>query len=110
MEANEFQYLYRLRLKRPALLAEGPTTDESRALEQHVAYLSDLAGEGRVLLAGRTQTTGPDSFGIVIIADTTEDRALEIMHNDPAVRHEVMTAELFPFRIAMLSEAIREGG
>jgi len=95
------QYLYRLSLKRPALLTEGPTAAEQATLGRHLAYLEELKSRGSLILAGRTLTTGPETFGIAIYeaADDTEARA--IMNADPAVADGVMTAELFPYRVAV---------
>lgn len=100
------QYLYRIQPIRPTLLTEGPTQDEAAVLQQHVSYLENLAKEGTVLLAGRTQTEDPSAFGIVILQAETAEMAHSLMENDPAVHHEVMRAELFPYRIAVLSDQI----
>jgi uncharacterized protein YciI len=42
------------------------------------------------------------TFGIVIIEVESEEEALNIMNNDPAVSEGVMTAELFPYRVALI--------
>lgn len=88
------------------MLSAGPSPEESDILQQHVSYLEQLVGAGQVLLAGRTQTTEASTFGIVIIASTSEARATEIMAGDPAVLHGVMLAELFPYAIAVVSPDI----
>jgi uncharacterized protein YciI len=95
------QYLYRIQPTRPEMLSEGPTPEEAEIVSQHFAYLQDLAGQGVVILAGRTLNTDPSSFGIVIFQTETEDTAHAIMENDPAVRRGVMCADLFPYRIAL---------
>lgn len=95
------QFVYRLRPVRPAMLADGPTPDEERIVGEHFAYLQDLTARGTVKLAGRTLTTGPETFGICILEAADEAAAHAVMGGDPAVRHGVMTAELFPFRIAL---------
>ncbi len=101
------QFIYKIQLVRPELLAEGPTDKESQILQNHAAYIADLTKQSKVLLAGRTQTEDPNAFGIVIISVATESEAIEIMNNDPAVKHNVMTAEFFPYNIAFLSEHIQ---
>ena len=95
------QFLYRLHPTRPAMLTEGPTTAETRAIEAHAAYLSDLAQAGVVLMAGRTQNTDPTSFGIVVFEAESEEDARRIMEEDPGVLGGVMQVELYPFRIAI---------
>ena len=54
------EFLYRLQAIRAEMVSIGPTEKESRALEEHFAYLKDLTERGVVLLAGRTlQLPGP---------------------------------------------------
>jgi len=101
-------WLYRIRPTRLAMLTEGPTHEEGQAIEDHFTYLQALAKTGVVLLAGRTQTTGPDSFGIVIFRAESPEAAERLMHEDPAVARGVMDSALFPYRIALLSERIGE--
>lgn len=101
------QYIYQLKLLRPALLTAGPTPDEAEVLSAHVDYLQQLAQRATVLLAGRTQNTDASCFGIVILQADTESQALQIMQQDPAVKGGVMQASLFPYQIAVLSDAIR---
>ena len=100
------QYLYQMQLTRPELLTEGPTESEAEVLKAHGAYLEGLVEAGTVLLAGRTQTTDPEGFGIVILEAESESAARELMENDPPVKVGLMTARLFPYRIAMVSESI----
>jgi uncharacterized protein len=95
-------FLYRLSLKRTALLTEGPSAAEQTTLGRHLGYLQDLAARGSLVLAGRTLTTGPETFGIAILAAESEEDARAIMRADPAVSEGLMTAELFPYRIAVM--------
>lgn len=55
-------------------------------------------------MAGRT--TGDDVFGIVIVDTDDEDQARAIMNADPAVAHELMHAELYPYRIAVIGAGV----
>lgn len=101
-------YLYRIRPTRVAMLTEGPTDEEGRAIDDHFSYLQALTKIGTVLLAGRTQTTGPESFGIVIFRAESAEAAERLVRDDPAVARGVMDAALYPYRIALLSERIGE--
>ena len=56
---------------------------------------------GVVKLAGRTLTTGPETFGVCVLETEDQAGAQRIMADDPAVARGVMNAELFPFRIAL---------
>lgn len=96
------QWLYRIQPVRPEMLTEGPTPEEAAITEQHFDYLKELMSQGIVILAGRTQTTGYSSFGIIIFNAENEVAARQIMHSDPAVRLRQFRAELFPYRIALL--------
>ena len=99
------EFVYQLRPVRAGMLAEGPTEAEGRILAAHFAYLQELTGRGVVLLAGRTLTAGPETFGIVVFRTSGEAEARSLMAGDPAVRDGIMTAELFPFRVALRAGA-----
>lgn len=103
------QFLYRIQPTRLAMLTDGQTEDEAQVVEAHFEYLSALTNKGIVLLAGRTLNDDADTFGIVIFQTQTEDEAQQIMGQDPAVVHGVMSAKLFPYRIGLISEAIKGG-
>jgi uncharacterized protein YciI len=69
-------------------------------MNQHFGYLQNLIQEGKLLLAGPSLDR---QFGVAILTVDSEELAREIMENDPAVKFGVMTAELHPFRVAMLA-------
>lgn len=94
-------WLYRLHPSRADMLFTGPTEEEAAAIQWHFEYLSDRTNEGSVLLAGRTLTSDPDSFGIVVFRAAGEEEARKVMEDDPAVRAGVMQARLFPYRVAL---------
>ena len=95
------QFLYQIRPNRMAMLTEGPTDAEAAILGQHVQFLTQKAEEGVVILAGRTQTADPDTFGIVIFSAESPEAAEQIMQSDPAVNSGVMAAKLYPYQIAV---------
>jgi uncharacterized protein YciI len=95
------QYLYRIAPTRPTMLTEGLTPEEERVISDHFAYLEAGVAEGVVLLAGRTLNTDASTFGIVILRAATEAEARRRMEADPAVQRGVMSAALFPFRVAL---------
>jgi uncharacterized protein YciI len=100
------QYIYKLHPIRPEMLTQGPTESENEVLQSHVIYLKELSEKSIVLLSGRTQTSDDATFGIVILKADSESSAVKIMKNDPAVKHGVMSAELFPYKISTLSPSI----
>lgn len=103
------QSLYRIQPTRLGMLTEGPTERESEILNEHFAYLQKLAAEGTVLLAGRTLNDDERTFGIVVFVAESTAAAAELVHSDPAVKHRVMRAELFPYRIALWAPTRPEG-
>jgi uncharacterized protein YciI len=97
MEMKE--YLYLLRLKRPALLSEGPTAEEAASRQRHVDYVKGLQENGTLILAGRAHTEPERSFGLVVFRALDDSAAQAIMQSDPAVVEGLMTAELFEFPV-----------
>jgi uncharacterized protein YciI len=101
-------YLYRIQPVRPAMLTEGPTPEEAQWVNEHFAYLKGLTEKGIVLLAGRTTNTDHSSFGIVIFLAESDEAMHDLVANDPAVKNRVMRAEIYPYRIALISKSILE--
>lgn len=98
------QFLYRLHPARPRMLIEGPTEHEASIVGEHFRYLQTLVAEGIVLMAGRTLNADASAFGIVVFVAASETEATALMQGDPAVKHAIMKAELFPYRVALWSE------
>ncbi len=98
------EYLYLLRPGRLAMLTEGPTPEEAAIVSRHFAYLQALTEQGVMVLVGRTQNNDASTLGIAVFRAVDEAAARAIMEADPAVQHGVMTAQLFPFRIALLAQ------
>ena len=101
---DELQFLYMIRPTRLEMLTEGPTNEEERIISEHFQYLKDLTEQGVLILAGRTQNTDSSSFGIVIFKAPSEAAAITVVDDDPAVSQGVMSAELFPYRVALITE------
>ncbi|TKD72422.1 YciI family protein [Pseudalkalibacillus hwajinpoensis] len=98
------QFLYKLSLI-PALLEESNWTEkENSIVAEHFHSLQQLLKNNTLIMAGRTTNEDRSSFGIVVIQVSSEDEAQKLMRNDPAVRDGIMTAELFPFRVALYNE------
>ena len=96
------QWIYVLKVTRLEMLTAGATPEEDEIVGRHFAYLKDLLEQGVVVLMGRTQNDDETTFGIVIFEADDETAARAIMQNDPAVREKVMTASLYPYRIALM--------
>jgi uncharacterized protein YciI len=96
---EKLQFLYQLKLI-PSMLDQTTWTEKENAIVQHhFEVLQTLQEEGKLLLAGRTLNADP--MGIVILEVDTEEEAIELMNNDPAVKNGMMEAQLFPYRVAL---------
>lgn len=95
------EFLVVLTPVRPGMVVEGPLPEEMPVLAAHLAWLEQLAVEGRVILAGRTQQADPSSFGIVVLRAAGEAEAARVAGQDPAVSAGLMDARVHPFRIAV---------
>lgn len=96
------QWVYVLKVTRLEMLTEGSTPEEDAVVSQHFAYFKDLTEKGVMILMGRTQTADESTFGIAIFEAENEPIAQNIMQNDPAVSGGVMTATLYPYKIALM--------
>lgn len=90
-------YIYVLKPVRSTFLHDA-TEEEANIVSEHFYYLQNLNKDKTVFLAGRTEQA---EFGIVILTTENLQKAEEIMSNDPVVKKNVMTAELYPFLIAL---------
>lgn len=96
-------FIYQLRLV-PFYRQETNWTEQTRQIvSTHFNYLKKNCDAGNVLLAGRTNLSIEDenNAGICIFKAESAGAARNFMDNDPAVKHGVMTARLFPFSLAM---------
>lgn len=96
------QWIYVLKPARLGMLTEGSTPEEDEIVARHFAYLKDLTEKGVMVLMGRTQNKDESTFGIAIFEVEDEAAARKIMENDPAVIHGVMTATLYPYKVALM--------
>ena len=100
------QFVYVLRPV-PALRdPEAWTEREERVVGDHFRRLQALLAEGRLILAGKTNDLDARTFGLVIFEASSDEEARAIMASDPAVAEGIMTAELFPYRIALCREGL----
>ena len=96
-------YIYKIQPTRPGMLSEGPAEHERQAIGEHFAYLQRLASQGQLFMAGRTLVTDDRTFGVAVFAAATEQDALAILTNDPAIVRGVMRGDVYPFRVALWS-------
>ncbi len=98
------EWIYVLKVARLEMLTEGSTPEEDAVVARHFAYLKDLTEKGVMILVGRTQTADESTFGIAIFEAENQASAERIMRSDPAVAEGVMTASLYPYKIALMRD------
>jgi uncharacterized protein len=102
-KAAKKQFVYVLKLTPRLLDEKNWTQQESLIVGRHFRRLQQLLKEGKVILAGKTMNdTDPSQFGVVILEVDSEEEARKIMEEDEAVKEKLMTAQLFPFRVALI--------
>lgn len=98
------EFLYTLKLISRLQKIDAWTEEDESIVATHFNNLKKLTEEGIVVLAGRTVREDPSDFGIVILETDTEQTARDYMNNDPAVKRGIMTAKLYPFRVALIKD------
>jgi uncharacterized protein YciI len=99
--AKPKQFAYVLKLA-PRLIDSKAWTDaDNAAVGKHFQYLKAATEKGQVIFAGRSSELNDKTFGIVVYEAADEAAAKSFMAGDEAVRTGVMTAELFPFLVAL---------
>ena len=96
------QFIYVLKPTRLEMLTDGSTPEERDTVSRHFEYFKDLTEKGVMILMGRTQNNDESTFGIAVFEVEDESAARQIMENDPAVLGGVMTATLYPYKIALM--------
>jgi uncharacterized protein YciI len=91
------QYCYLLKPCRPSLPFDA-TPAERETIGAHFAYLKGLFATGTVRFVGRTEA---GEFGITVYEAASDEQADAIMRDDPVIQSGVMTATVYPFRIAL---------
>ncbi|MCA1618569.1 MAG: YciI family protein [Acidobacteria bacterium] len=96
------QFVYVLKLS-PRLLDEKNWTERDKQIVgRHFRRLQQMQKDGRLILAGKTlDDADPSQFGVVVFEAETEEEARGVMEADDAVKEKIMTARLFPFRVAL---------
>lgn len=96
------QWLYVLKPTRLGMVTKGPTDAEAATVSRHFAHLQELTEKGVMILVGRTQNADENTIGLAIFEAEDEKAARKIMQSDPAILEGVMTATLYPYKIALM--------
>ncbi len=95
------EYIYILKLIPRLHVEQNWTEEENDIVRAHFIRLKKLCDEGKVILAGKTDREDEKGFGIVIFKEENDEKADAFMKEDPTVKLGLMTAEVFPYRIAL---------
>ena len=98
------EYMYVLKLKQAYHDEKSWTKVHHKIIEDHFMRLKKQCEEGLVVTAGKTDAVDEKGFGIVVFQVDNEEEAQEFMREDPAVLKGMMTAEVFPYRTALLKK------
>lgn len=96
------QFIYVLKPKPYYQTEANWTAKDEEIIARHFKYLQDLLAEGKLILAGKTGGLDEHTFGIVIFEASSPGEAEKIMKNEPAVAEGIMTAVLFPYKVAIM--------
>ena len=77
--------------------------NDEAILAEHFQRLQKMKSEGVGILAGRTLTavSNKEGMGLVIFYANDEKEATGFMMNDPAVKNNIMKANVHPYSIAI---------
>ncbi|WRP07902.1 YciI family protein [Rossellomorea aquimaris] len=96
------EFIYVLKLIPRLHNEDNWTTEDEEIVQHHFQRLKEFTESGVVILAGRTLNEEENAFGLVVYEAEDEKKAKTFMKEDPAVKEGIMTAELFPYRVALL--------
>ena len=89
-------WIYVVRPPRATFPADA-TPAEIEILGRHADYFATALASEQLVLAGPCEDA---AFGIAIFRAADEAAARDFMNNDPAVKENVFSAELRPFRLS----------
>lgn len=95
------QFVYVLKLIPRLLDDKAWTKPDEEAVGKHFQRLQRLHKDGTVLFAGRTLNADSTQFGIVVFESVSEQEAQSLMQEDDTIKAGIMTAQLFPFVMAL---------
>lgn len=95
-------YIYVLKLIPRLYNDESWTKEDESIVMDHFNKLKEDHENKKVILAGRTDKTDEDGFGIVIFKAADISEATAYMNSDPAVANGIMTAKVQKYHIALI--------
>ncbi len=107
-QKQDKEYIYVLKLSPEFYNPDNWTERENNIVQDHFNRLKKMLEEGSLVLAGRTLNTDDDGFGIVIFNAASDEEAERIAESDPAVKAGIMSAQVFPYRTALIKNSKKD--
>lgn len=99
-QSNVFIYVLKLT---PGYFDESSWKEEDYEMVGiHFKRLQNMLSEGKLIMAGRSDVENEKTFGIVVFEADSFEEAVKITNEDPAVKAGIMSAEVFPFSLALM--------
>ncbi|MDF2958641.1 MAG: hypothetical protein K0S39_376 [Paenibacillus sp.] len=95
---QQLEFVYIFKPKRDDFL-QTLTPEEMVAMGAHFEYCNGLFAEGTLVMSGACLD---GAYGMVVIKADSEETARRIFENDPAVKANVVHAELHPYKVMKL--------
>lgn len=98
-------FIYILKLTDRYEHPENWSDETNKATDMHWNYLVDLHARQVMQLVGRTSYSPghKELLGIAVFTAENEEKARQIMDNDPSIIHGIMTATLHPFNLSLIA-------
>ncbi|HSH51617.1 MAG TPA: YciI family protein [Bacteroidales bacterium] len=66
-------------------------------MQPHVEYLKELFNKGKLIITG--PFLDEKRGGMFVIDVESEEELMDIVHNDPAIKHGISKSEVRPYKI-----------
>ena len=96
------QFIYVLKLIERLTTESNWAAADNAAVARHFEHLKALLAQGKLVLAGKTDGLDGKTFGLVIFEAEDLETARRTMMADPALVIGIMTADLYPYTIALI--------
>ena len=91
-------YVYVLKLSERLYDNQAWTSEDNASVNAHFHRIQADFNQGKIIHVGRTENPTHDGFGIVVFKANSIEDAIQYMNDDPAVKNQQMTAQLFPYK------------
>lgn len=101
-------YVYKLKLNQKYHDMANWDDKVQGILKDHADYLHTGVKMERVIFVGRTDTELKDNFGLAVFKADNLEQAKAFMSADPVIVNEIMSAEVYPFKLLMVTDEAKK--